>query len=65
MGNQNLPDYITASKAVWTLLKDRDGQTYNENLCFFRALASPYLKRNRKLETKTRQLFDDYLSATG
>ncbi len=66
MGNNEntFPDYIKNSHSVWTLEKNRDGQHYNDNLCFFDGVAAFLLKAQYDLANKTYELFQRYIEET-
>ena len=59
-----LTNYITTSHSAWTLERNRDGKPYNDNLCFFRAVAAFLLNTRNNLASKTYELFQQFIQAT-
>lgn len=65
-----LPDYIANHKGMLTLQKNRRGELYEDNLCFFRALAllkdctcASRCRCNAVSEKTTKQLFVQYIES--
>ncbi|KAI8495466.1 hypothetical protein Bbelb_269210 [Branchiostoma belcheri] len=59
---KTLPAYIVHNKAIVALQSGMHGP-FDDNLCFFRCLASHYGKDPKSLETATKDLFRQYLEA--
>ena len=57
-----LPDYIKKNKAIISADVNSNGRPYQNNLCFFRALAL-FRKQTATLEKSVKLYFDEYLKA--
>ena len=61
----DIPDFIKASKTVWTLDYNHSTKAkIDDNLCVFRAIAASQLNTFKGLESKTMELFRLYIHGT-
>lgn len=62
LGNcEHLPEYITTSKSIVALHKDRNGRHYKDHLCAFRCLAVHRGHHKEKLESHTKTLYQKWV----
>ena len=60
-----LPDYVKNSKSIISLIANANGDAYQDQLCFFRALALSKGASIRNLEKPTKELVETWLKFIG